>query len=103
MDTILPSKSGKRRLLQIVEQPVPGEYLIWIAPRQKLVQKLFLNGHAMVLSTFHHHSLTHKNSDSPRLDYRAAHTGGSQSAVIGPGLQSVSRITLAPPAPPALI
>lgn len=40
----------RQRLLQIVDQPVTGENLLRIASRQKLVQKLFVDGHAMVLS-----------------------------------------------------
>lgn len=40
----------RKRLLQIVKQPVSGENLIRIATRKQLVQKFLLDSHVMILS-----------------------------------------------------
>ena len=40
----------RKRLLQIVEQPVSGKYLIRITTGKELVQQFFLNSHVMILS-----------------------------------------------------
>jgi hypothetical protein len=40
----------RKRLLQIVEQPVSGKHLVRIAASKELVQKFFLDSHVMILS-----------------------------------------------------
>jgi len=40
----------RKRLLQIVMQPVLGEHLVRIAARKQLVQKFSLDSHVMILS-----------------------------------------------------
>ena len=40
----------RKRLLQLVQQPVLGKHLIRIAARKQLVQKFLLDSHVMILS-----------------------------------------------------
>ena len=61
----------RKRLLQVVEQPVLGKHLVRIATRKQLVQNFLLNSHVMILLSIIMASRT-KFLTVPRSENQAA-------------------------------